>query len=570
MSLAMPVSKVTTLGPRLDHFSVSKEDAARQAIAALRGYAYQLHQSAAAWIKLSANDQLYLEVAEDFAEVARSADQLGAILTATQVKDTRDSGSVTLNSADVRLAVQHLFALQETNPGRQVRLTFLTTSPVGVERKDPLTDGIPGITAWQLAAAGGNVAKLRSALCGRFNEGPLGKFIRTASDNEFRSRLLESLIFVCDSADWQHVEASNRAALVAMRNEVQATRDTAERAYDALLSYILRTILWASDRVLDRRQLLDCLATATSIAMPSQVVADFAARSVRLQRPSSAVVNRGKNVGQMFYRGATEIDPGCIPSLLRSRGAPQVIYFESVTKAMSELEDRDNRPEVFFQQNPNFSQLTDAQKRERRASELHTYNSEILRKGRKIELYNTRALQFLLKHLKELEVPNELAAQSLQTFAALAALLMIQVLKKGFDWLDSPRPWFESYEFNRDPSYCLFDWVPHRSVTGRRVFGYRHWVGARVGHERQYEYVMFPLKFVLPLFRDGVRGHTEGFYTWVLPQLHLVGSDYPIEQFPVGDWEAFLLQGAGGTEWWSRFQQCPWPSVVDAINLAEL
>jgi branched-chain amino acid transport system ATP-binding protein len=261
----MPVSKVTTLGPRLDHFSVSKEDAARQAIAALRGYAYQLHQSAAAWIKLSANDQLYLEVAEDFAEVARSADQLGAILTATQVKDTRDSGSVTLNSADVRLAVQHLFALQETNPGRQVRLTFLTTSPVGVERKDPLTDGIPGITAWQLAAAGGNVAKLRSALCGRFNEGPLGKFIRTASDNEFRSRLLESLIFVCDSADWQHVEASNRAALVAMRNEVQATRDTAERAYDALLSYI--------ERLTARHGLLDAVRSLSFSLEKGETVA---------------------------------------------------------------------------------------------------------------------------------------------------------------------------------------------------------------------------------------------------------------------------------------------------------
>ena len=148
---------------------------------------------------------------------------------------------------------------------------------------------------------------------------------------------------------------------------------------------------------------------------------------------------------------------------------------------------------------------------------------------------------------------------------------MIRVLKRGFEWVDGdPEPWFESYKFNGDPCYCWFDWIPRRSDTGRRVFGYRLWAGARVGHERHYEYVMFPLKFVLPLFLDGVKGHTEGFYTWVLPQLILVGSYYSVEDFPVEDWEAFLLQGAYSTEWWSRHNECPWPDVVNSVNMIEL
>ena len=43
---------------------------ARQAIPALRGYAYQLHQSLAAWIALPKDASLHLEVAEDYATVA--------------------------------------------------------------------------------------------------------------------------------------------------------------------------------------------------------------------------------------------------------------------------------------------------------------------------------------------------------------------------------------------------------------------------------------------------------------------------------------------------------------------
>ena len=81
---------------------------------------------------------------------------------------------------------------------------------------------------------------------------------------------------------------------------------------------------------------------------------------------------------------------------------------------------------------------------------------------------------------------------------------------------------------------------------------------------------MLPLKFVLPLFRDAVRGHADAFYTWVLPQLLLIGSHRSIDDFPSADWEAFLLQGAGGKEWWSRHQECPWPEVVNVINMAEL
>jgi hypothetical protein len=195
-----------------------------------------------------------------------------------------------------------------------------------------------------------------------------------------------------------------------------------------------------------------------------------------------------------------------------------------------------------------------------------------MRKVRKAVDHNANGLSELIRHLERLSASDDEAKASLTAFASLAALIMIRNLKRGFDWSEegAPQPWFEAYKFNSDPSYCLLDWVPRQSPTGRAVFNFRYWVGARVGHEKHYEYVMFPLKSVLPLFRDGVEGNTEAFYRWVLPQLVLLGAYKPIEEFPVADWEPFLLQGANATEWWSRYSPCPWPEVVGPIDMVEL
>ncbi len=48
-------------------------DPARQAIASLRGYAYQLYVSVLAWIGLSDGEVIHLEVAEDYAVATRNA-----------------------------------------------------------------------------------------------------------------------------------------------------------------------------------------------------------------------------------------------------------------------------------------------------------------------------------------------------------------------------------------------------------------------------------------------------------------------------------------------------------------
>ncbi len=128
---------------------------------------------------------------------------MAAVLEATQVKATRESGSVTLNSADVLAAVRNFWALRAANPGRVVRLLFLTTSHIGRERAEALAKGGRGLDLWTRAARGGPVAELRAALRSRFGAGAasghqdappdddgLAAFLAASDDETLRRELL--------------------------------------------------------------------------------------------------------------------------------------------------------------------------------------------------------------------------------------------------------------------------------------------------------------------------------------------------------------------------------------------
>ena len=76
----MSDTRIDLFGEDSAQWNVSQTDVARQAVAPLRGYVYQLHQSASAWIHLNEGEFLYLEVAEDFAQVLREPGRLDSIL----------------------------------------------------------------------------------------------------------------------------------------------------------------------------------------------------------------------------------------------------------------------------------------------------------------------------------------------------------------------------------------------------------------------------------------------------------------------------------------------------------
>lgn len=277
------VSALTSLlGPQEDPWNASREDPKRQAIASLRGYAYQLHRSLAAWIALPDDATLHLEIAEDYATIARDPATLDAVLEATQVKATRESGSVTLNSPDVIAAVRNFWALRAANPGRAVRFVFLTTSPIGRERTDSLADGGSGLDVWSRAARGAPVDGLRAALVRRFepaevgeNDSPpddagLAEFLAVSDDEALRRELLRPIQWACGQREITGVAADNQAALVVLGQTLGGTPDLSARAADLLLVRVLSTILDSPDRRLRRGDLLEALHAAITVRVPAQ------------------------------------------------------------------------------------------------------------------------------------------------------------------------------------------------------------------------------------------------------------------------------------------------------------
>ncbi len=249
-------------------------ESARQAIPSLRGYAYQLHQSLAAWIALPAGATLHLEAAEDYATIARDPATLEQVLQANQVKETRESGAVTLNSADVLDAIGRLWALQEGNPDRAIRLNFLTTSPIAKERVNPLSDGSAGLEAWRHAARGGPVEAVREALKARLKRPDLAKFVGDSDDAAFRDRVLRPLSWSCGAPPILEIEADNRTALIELGHELQSTPDLSARAAEVLLSRVLSVIVApGGTRRLTRGDLLQAFHEAVTLRMPAQAVA---------------------------------------------------------------------------------------------------------------------------------------------------------------------------------------------------------------------------------------------------------------------------------------------------------
>jgi len=160
-------------------------DKRRQATDAIRGYVYQAYQSVLAWMRLGEEEVLFLEGAEDFD--VHSAD--GA--TATQVKDTAGSGTVTLRSGDAVDAINHLWLHKKNNPDTEVRLRFLTTASLGREQGGTF-GGIPGIEYWSLAKRDHEcpVEPLKLFLLSLNLESSLADFLRSSDDDAIRQDLI--------------------------------------------------------------------------------------------------------------------------------------------------------------------------------------------------------------------------------------------------------------------------------------------------------------------------------------------------------------------------------------------
>jgi hypothetical protein len=123
--------------------------------------------------------------------------------------------------------------------------------------------------------------------------------------------------------------------------------------------------------------------------------------------------------------------------------------------------------------------------------------------------------------------------------------------------------YFYEYVFHEQKGSPFFESVPASSSTGSVVFPpYRYYVDSRIGRSfNYYEKVQMPFDIASRLYRKHIKGDKESYYTWVIPQLYLFGSDGSMPANIEADhWEILLLESKGIE--WAEGKPNPWPVCI--------
>ncbi|MCC0036561.1 MAG: hypothetical protein H6887_15015 [Hoeflea sp.] len=235
-------------------------DSAREAIDSLRGYVYQIFQSALAWTELNEGEFLFLEVAEDYAVAAQNA------LKAVQVKET--AGSVTINSDDIVASIDSFVELRERNPGMDVTLRHLTTSTIGKEKKvGDRVNGLPTLDAWRKLAKAGDLTELRQVLAESKLSKKTKEFIEGFDDAGLRENFLKKIYFDCGAADSEFLARKIKSRVSSLLIDRGGVHSQSKACLDRIMMAVLQlsTNPNREERFLDRNSLEEILEEATRV-----------------------------------------------------------------------------------------------------------------------------------------------------------------------------------------------------------------------------------------------------------------------------------------------------------------
>jgi hypothetical protein len=246
-------------GPRLS--DAPSGDPSAQAIASLRGYAYQLYASGLAWLDLRPGQELYLEVAQDYAVATLEA------LRAVQVKDT--TANVTINSEDIRDALDGFVDLVERNPRREVHLHFLSTCGIGQEQKrEHRANGEPTLVYWRRAAAGADIPPLRDVLTKIALSDRVRSFIDARDDVALRDEFLRRIQWDCGQQPIEGAQRELENSLLRYHVERFQAAARREQLAAAVVQRILATIVQGGQPRLTDSELLALVTDTASVLVP--------------------------------------------------------------------------------------------------------------------------------------------------------------------------------------------------------------------------------------------------------------------------------------------------------------
>ncbi|MCK4841976.1 MAG: hypothetical protein KAT04_08840 [Methylococcales bacterium] len=239
---------------------IPKGDKAREAINALKGYVYQIYQSALAWTELETEEFLFLEVAEDYAVVAADA------LSAVQVKATEHS--VTINSDDIVASIDSFVDLRLKNPEFQVKLRHLTTSRIGKEKstKHRVGDN-PTLETWRKLAKTGDLQPLRDILEASKLSKQTKNYIRELDDTNFREQFLKRIHFDCGALDSKFLIPQLKTKLSALLTDRGGLYSQVDGCLSNIVIMLLSKATQKEQRFVDRSALEELLDKAAQISV---------------------------------------------------------------------------------------------------------------------------------------------------------------------------------------------------------------------------------------------------------------------------------------------------------------
>ncbi|AOY87712.1 hypothetical protein BKP64_05735 [Marinobacter salinus] len=254
-------------------------DETREAIDSLRGYAYQIYQSALAWTDIDFDEFLYLEVAEDYAVAAADA------LKAVQVKDT--TGTVTINTDGIIASIDSFVDLVERNPGINVSLRHLTTSRIGKEKKaEHRVDNRATLESWRSLAKVGDLSELRKVLRNSKLADKTKRYIAALDDTGLRENFLQRIHFDCGAPDSPFLKRQIESRILKLVLEKGGlASDVPDCIAGILLSILeLSAARNPSERFVTRADLEEHLERATQITLNR---AQFESQNLRVAKALS-------------------------------------------------------------------------------------------------------------------------------------------------------------------------------------------------------------------------------------------------------------------------------------------
>lgn len=170
-----------------------------------RAVRYQLLQTVDAWLDLQPDQQLLLEVDEDFSVASSVRSENYQIKHSMTVDGPKP---VSLRSAGIRTALLRYWTQSAGGVDQKPNLTFLATAGASKEAGIHFPDDSPGLHYWTNVANSGDTAPLRAALISIFDDTEIGAWLRREPpDNELRARLLRRVRFALNAQSDEQLEA---------------------------------------------------------------------------------------------------------------------------------------------------------------------------------------------------------------------------------------------------------------------------------------------------------------------------------------------------------------------------